>query len=156
MRILPILLFTLSVVEGLALPAHAEPGGPKGLGVGLTLGSPTGITGKYFLTNVHAIDAAIGADDDPDFYVDYLWHGWQAFAQPREGKLAAILGVGGRVESKRHEDKIGIRGVVGAAYYFKDFPVEVTFEVAPVLNFIGGGADLDAGLTLRYYFIRFN
>lgn len=146
----------------LSVPARAA-GGPKGLGLGVVVGGTTGLTGKFFMTDIHAIDAAFGGGEG---YVAYVWHGWQAFEkQPPRARLAAMLGLGARVEQRggrdkfgnERDDEIGIRGTIGAAAFLSELPLEITFEVNPVVNFTGdSGTDLDFALAVRYYFTRFN
>ena len=134
------------------------------MGLGLSLGSPTGITGKYFLTDIHAVDFGWGSNGETVLWADYLWHGWKAFDQLAEGpiaengRLVAVLGVGGRFENEGsgEDDKLGVRGVLGASYFMKKAPVEFTLEMAPVINIVGGGSDFDVALAVRYYFLRFN
>lgn len=154
-----LLLLALSVVEG-SRPACAA--GPKGLGLGIVVGGTTGLAAKYFVSDLHAIDAAFGGGDA---YAGYLWHGWNAFEkQPSQGRLATFLGLGGRIDErggrdrygKERDTELGIRGALGIAFYLPDLPIEFTFELNPVINLTGGGSDLDAGLAARYYFKRFN
>src|SRR4051812_39029280 len=88
-------LLALSMILGFALTtggtADARPrphgfGGKrfeanKTFGLGLELGEPSGINGKYFLSGSNAIDFGLGyiyrhyyAGDGLNLYADYLWH----------------------------------------------------------------------------------
>src|SRR5262245_21090070 len=69
---LAVLLFLVWVAP---VTAHAG-GGPFGLG--LIIGSPTGISGKVYFNKQNALDFAIGAAfvNQRGFHIhaDYLWH----------------------------------------------------------------------------------
>jgi len=131
--------------------------GQKGLGLGIILGSPTGISGKYWLDKIHAIDAALGFSGDFVFHADYLWHGWKAFPQPKQGKLSAYFGIGGRFEEKKKDDEFGIRFVAGGGYWFEKHPVEVFLELVPVFKVSPDtGLGFNGGIGIRYYFSKFN
>ena len=130
---------------------------PGGLGLGVVLGDPTGITGKYWMTPVHALDMGLAGDGgDLELYGDYLWHGWRAFPQPSRGQLAAYLGLGAGVRMA-HDTELKLRTVAGLSYWFEGYPVEAFFELVPTFILTpSGGSELDAGLGVRYYFKAFN
>src|SRR5262245_43461786 len=72
-------------------------------GLGLELGGPFGINGKYFLTDTGALNFGLGEDgygylDRHGFniYLDYLWHPL-SLANPPAFQLPLYLGVGGRI-----------------------------------------------------------
>src|SRR3954470_22337258 len=53
----------------------------KTFGLGLELGEPDGLNGKYFLSSSNALDFGVGyiyhhyyGDDGIHLYADYLWH----------------------------------------------------------------------------------
>lgn len=142
------------LVAGLLIAAgQVRAGEPKGLGLGLVVGDPSGLTGKLFLSPTHAIDAGLGLDGDVDFYVDYLWHGWKAFPQPEKGRLAAYLGLGPSLIN----DVVALRTVGGASYFVAGPPVEVFAELVPSFRLNSrGGITLEGGIGARYYFSRFN
>jgi hypothetical protein len=124
---------------------------PSGLGVGLELGDPNGLTGKYFLNHVLAIDGAMGWGGPFTVHADLLWHGWNALPKPSEGRLPVYLGVGLEIE----DGNAALRTVGGVSYWLKDKPLEIFAELAPTF-----GADEDAELAgaigFRWYFTRFN
>lgn len=130
--------------------AFAQDG--KKLGLGLILGNPTGASAKYWLSDTHAFDAAVGFSGDLEFHADYLWHAWDAFPQPAQGKLGLYLGAGPRLELKK-DTEVGIRGVFGATYLVEKYPWDVFLEVVPVLRVAPGPSmGLDAAIGGRYYF----
>lgn len=124
----------------------------KDFGAGGILGNPTGASAKYWIDDIRAIDMGLGYSGDFSLHVDYLWHGWKVFPQPKEGKLAGYLGLGVRLETKK-KDEFGIRTVAGADYWLAHYPIEVFLEIVPVFRFTPGtSAGLDAAIGLRYYF----
>src|SRR6476469_7596691 len=72
----------------------------KTIGLGLELGEPFGINGKYFIASDRALDFGIG--DVYDYYsyrglylyLDYLWHP-VSIASAEEFELPLYIGLGG-------------------------------------------------------------
>jgi hypothetical protein len=124
-------------------------------GAGVVLGSPTGITGKYWLNGSRALDAGLGFDSNVLIYGDYLWHSFQVLPQPAEGKMPLYLGLGLQLGDTRHDNNdLSLRAVGGISYWLPRNPIEIFFELVPVFHFSqNGGSDLNAGLGLRYYFL---
>jgi hypothetical protein len=137
-------------------------------GLGVIIGSPTGISGKYTFSQKHAIDGAIAwdLDDDDDFYLhgDYLW------LRNREIHLDNValdwfFGIGGRLVMIDHHHRhrwdddydddylLGVRGPIGIGYTFRDPKIEVFGEVALIMNLVEStGIDLDGGIGARFHF----
>jgi len=136
------------------------------LGFGLVLGEPTGVAWKYRIDHVHAVDGAIGFSpfDNPRINIDYLWH-----SHPFDESLLALhYGIGaafgfGRTDVvlvrgnngtlfQREELGFGMRGVLGLTYTIPRSPLDVFFEMAPILVFTPGtGMGIDIGLGARVY-----
>ncbi len=148
---------------GGASDARAEEKGV--LGVGLIVGEPTGVCGKYYLGNDTAIDAAAGAaflGRGVQVHGDFLWHPWvldtkESFALP------VYIGAGLRIlnhdASGEDEDhvRIGLRIPVGIVFDFTKIPLDVFAEVAGVGDYhtagdASFGIDLNGGAGARYYF----
>ena len=125
---------------------------PGKLGLGVVLGAPTGFAGKFWTGSRTAVDAALGFGDI-SLQATYLWHSWDVFPQPDEGRLPAYLGLGGRIKDTEDDTKAGLRTVAGVAYILPGDPVEVFIELAPVFNVAPkADVDIDGGIGLRYYF----
>ena len=126
-------------------------------GAGIIVGEPTGLALKYMLSDVVAIDGALGwsFSGRTDFYLhsDVLWHKRDAVAV-RAGEVSFYCGVGGRLKLSDHgSDRMGIRVPVGVAYRFEDVPVDVFVEIAPVLDVAPSTrGDLTGGLGARWWF----
>ncbi len=134
----------------------AEVNTPGRLGAGIILGAPTGLTAKYWVSRTEAVDAAIGFND-LSVHADYLWHNWDMFPRPKQGRLAAYGGIGAEIGEHHYRDHdyadLGFRAVAGAAYYVARQPIECFLEIAPEIV-ITRGPDmyLEADLGARYYF----
>lgn len=134
-------------------------------GVGIVLGEPTGLCAKLYLDDDTAIQGALGFN----FYgsgiqanAEYVLHPW--IVQERDAFVLPIYvgpGVrfiqydGGRNDANHYA--IGVRGVVGMLFDFKDVPLDVFLEVAGVLEYdfddaYGWGVALNLGAGVRYYF----
>ena len=168
--------FILVLAVGAALAAtprraHAD-GGPFGLG--LIIGSPTGVSAKYYLGGGdQAIDAAVGfafiGNGGIQLHADYLWHPIM-LTQDTSFSLPMHVGIGARViDHDRGNDAdddfhLGIRGPIGITFDFNEIPLDVFVEIALILDFHGDhkirdnedsdfvDLDLNAGIGVRYYF----
>jgi hypothetical protein len=107
-------------------------------GVGIILGEPTGLSGKYWLTNNTAVDAALAwsfeEDDALHLHSDYLFHNLSLFNVDK-GKLGVHFGIGGRLKFD-DDSSIGIRIPVGLTYVFENAPVDIFLELVPLLDVI--------------------
>jgi len=158
---------------GAAAPRAARAdGGP--FGMGLIVGSPTGLSLKYYLGGGdQAIDAAIGFAfinaGGIHVHADYLWHPVM-LTRDAAFSLPLHVGIGARVldhDRGRDADNdfhVGIRGPIGITFDFTEIPLDVFAEIALILDFHGEhrlnsnddsdhfDLDLNAGIGVRYYF----
>lgn len=146
------ILILVCILAAGAGPLWAQKAGE--LGAGVVLGSPTGITGKYWLNENRALDAGLGFDSDVLLYGDYLWHSFKVLPQPAEGKMPLYLGLGLQIGDNHHNNStLSLRAVGGIAYWLPRNPIEIFLELIPTFHLSqNGGSDLNAGLGLRYYF----
>lgn len=160
-----------TVAFSTAMPtARAEgPGGDFGLG--LIIGSPTGVSGKFYFDEQTAIDFAVGAalvgGSGVHAHADFLWHPW-VLVRESSFNLGVFLGVGARVLSHNRNNRgddihIGARGPIGIVFDFNKggVPLDAFVEVAAVLDIITStdgndedtvGFTLNGGIGARYYF----
>jgi len=171
----------LAVLGGTTAAAHARPrptqverfSANKTFGLGLMLGAPTGLSGKYFLGPDTALDFGIGAigyyrgHDGLHLHADFLWHPL-VLAKAEPFWLPLYGGVGGRLfffddDLDRNDDRdddgvaIGVRAPVGVAMDFNNVPLDVFFEIALVLDFFVGyrdsvDVDINPAIGVRYWF----
>jgi len=149
----------------LLLFASAAAMGQGKFGVGFVLGEPTGVAWKYNMNSTNAFDGAIGFSpfDRYRAHVDYLWQTYPF----NEQRLALHYGVGAAMGFGRTEyiaasngryflrdDDLGfaVRGVIGLNYRVPESPVDLFFEVAPLIVLTPtGGTGADVGLGVRLY-----
>jgi hypothetical protein len=151
----------LSLLLLISLPTQA-----KDFGLGVILGSPTGISSSYSLGNGNAIDAALswdtGGNDKLYIHSTYLTDFGQGITIDRV-TLDTYWGLGARLKTKEEngktsddddiETKIGARASIGAKYFFQNVSIETFIEGSSVFNFIPKtGFDLGVALGGRYYF----
>lgn len=123
----------------------------KKFGVGIVVGTPTGLSGKYFLEDKkHAIDGSFSISSNFLYsHVGYLWHNFQVFGKVEEGQLPLHYGLG-IITMGGH---FGIRGVMGVSYIFKNYPFDLFIELTPVLAIVPKTeAFLSGGIGGRYFF----
>jgi hypothetical protein len=151
----------------------------KEFGLGVMLGAPSGLSGKYYLGD-SSVALAFGAGVFYEFrhhegthlHLDVLWHP-AILATADSFVLPLYLGVGGRILD--HDDytwrdefyddhtHIGVRAPVGIAFDFTNVPLDVFFELVLVadLMFLDDDDTIDDGhdtldfngaIGVRYYF----
>lgn len=140
-------------------------------GIGLELGSPFGLNGKYFVTGNQALNFGIGGDgygylDRSGFnlYFDYLWHP-VSLADPPAFKLPFYIGIGGRIwffdDHSRFADNgqaFGVRVPIGIAFDFNKAPIDVFIQLTPFFDFYrdylvdSNHLGIEGSIGVRYWF----
>jgi hypothetical protein len=157
----------------LTLFALSKPADAKQIGLGVVLGQPTAITGKYWMTNSTAVDFGLSwaTSYTALIYGDYLWHYPGVFGRTSEftRSLTGYIGVGGGLFSwsndVRYTDRprgwttysggtgLYARIPLGAEWQAPKPPIGVFGEIAPGLALLPGlGVTVDIGLGIRFYF----
>lgn len=180
-------VLALATIVGVALlssieTADARPrpsGGIKGksfeanktFGLGLELGTPSGLTAKYFLNESNALQFGLGwyngyYRDNYGIHVygDYLWHP-VSLVSASAFELPLFVGVGLRFNSfEDRRDRVyndaygfGIRVPVGIAFDFNNVPLDIFLQVVPSFNFYSRYRDsvglwIDLSIGIRYWF----
>lgn len=149
----------------------------KTFGLGLEVGEPVGLNGKYFLSGSGALDFGIGANyghyyygNGLHIYGDYLWHPI-SLVSASAFELPFYIGGGLRFWDFRYcyqqvcdygGSAIGIRIPFGISFDFNNVPLDIFIQFVPVIDFVYGdyydrfrdrghlGIDLSAGI--RYWF----
>lgn len=129
----------------------------SGLGVGVILGEPTGLCGKYWLDNSNAVDFGIaaglfGENSGFSVHADYLYHNMDMIQW--DYKLPVYYGFGVRMRFPTNNQlNLGVRGVVGIMMFINQYPMDVFFEIAPSFRLLPTtGLNLDLAIGTRYYF----
>jgi hypothetical protein len=141
----------------------------EGLGVGVIVGEPTGLSVKKWISPTHAIDAALAwsfsGNDSVQIHSDYLFHNFGVLrTDSSEGRLPLYYGLGARVKLKgdnndndRHDNdndvRVGLRIPFGISYLFAQAPLDIFAEVVPVLDVVpDSDVDINVALGARFYF----
>lgn len=157
-------LFVVAVMAGVALgvPAMAaekKPSGPtpleKRFGLGVVLGEPTGISGKYWTGPTTALDGgvawAFGEKSALHVHVDHLFHHFNLI-KVEKGRLPVYYGLGARVKLE-DKSRVGVRVPVGLEYLVDGAPLDIFVEVAPIVELIPAtGVSVNGGAGIRYFF----
>jgi hypothetical protein len=140
------------------------------LGLGLIVGTPTGVSAEYRLSTGQSVDAGLGFGyRGAHIHMDYLFH--TAPLSERENfRTPLYFGVGGRLLShdrgRKSDDThlhLGPRFPVGLSLDFakSSTPLEIFLEVAVLPDIVlgnenqgheGFSLDVDLGLGVRWYF----
>lgn len=142
-------------------------------GLGLELGEPTGLNGKWFLGANHALDFGVGDlyhnfyvdGDGLHVYLDYLWHPVQ-LASTADFKLPFYVGVGGRLWFFNYRcpggcdgaTLFGVRVPLGIDFDLNKVPLDIFAEFVPTFDFYRNYngrnfyLDVDFSVGIRYWF----
>jgi hypothetical protein len=132
----------------------------SGVGVGIMLGEPSGLSFKKWLNNSNAIDAGIGwsftEDGSIHLHGDYLYHNYDLI-KISDSKMPLYFGIGGRLKFKGDEksskgNSLGIRVPVGVAYQFSNAPFDAFLEIVPILDLSPETrVTFNSAIGVRYY-----
>lgn len=144
--IITFLMSTFAYVHSAASP-------DKGRGIGILIGEPTGLSAKMWTSSSTAFDGGLawsfGKNGRLHFHADYLWHN---FNMIHHKQFSLYFGTGAEI-NLGSLPAIGLRGVAGIVYFFKDIPLDAFFEIVPVFTLLPGtGMSGGAGIGLRWFF----
>jgi hypothetical protein len=125
-------------------------------GLGVMLGNPTGLNGKYWLEGNRAVDAGLGFSfgkhTDFSIHSDYLFHNEGALYLNDVNPLDLYYGIGGRMEFA-DDVEIGLRIPVGLAHKIENGKSDIFGEIAPIIDFLTStGVEIHLLVGARYYF----
>lgn len=145
----------------------------KTFGLGILIGDPTALSGKYFYDSSKAFDFGVGAvrywrgRDGLHLHADHLWHP-VSLVSAEAFELPLYLGVGLRLFSfdERYDGEdyddalaLGVRVPFGIAFDFNETPIDIFIEIAPVVDvFVRDYRDdslyfdVQGGIGIRYWF----
>ena len=133
----------------------------KGVGIGIILGEPTGLSMKFWTTSNTAFDIAAAWSfingSAVHIHADYLYHNFNLVKLDYD-KLPFYIGVGGRIKLAEHNDdnqdfRLGIRIPVGLEYIPENIPFDFFMEIAPILDLVPEtDFTFNGGIGFRYYF----
>jgi hypothetical protein len=152
--------------------AEARPRGDyktdKEFGLGIMLGAPSGLSGKYFLDGGKtALAMGIGSSYDHrygDYYgthahLDVIWHPVLLAKNP-SFSLPLYLGAGVRMHDHDYYDRyddhthIGLRIPFGIAFDLRKAPLDIFLEFVPTFDFADrhDGSYITGAAGIRYFF----
>lgn len=152
------LILSLTLIAVLTPIAHGETAPENRFGLGVIAGEPTGPCFKLWTSQRTAIDGAVAwsfaKNAGIHLHADYLFHVYDLI-DVETGQLLLYYGIGGRIRfaDGDRDDNIGVRIPVGLAYLVENVPLDVFFEIVPILD-LAPDTDLDfnAALGVRYFF----
>lgn len=147
------LLITVLIILTAAISVHAQ---ERGIGIGVMVGDPTGLSFKSWNPNGTAVDAglawSVGRYDALHIHADYLWHDARLFGEIDRGALLGYVGAGGRLVLLEEEAVLGGRVPVGLNYLFGEAPLGVFLEIVPVVDLLpASDFDMSGAVGIRYY-----
>lgn len=148
---------TLLIITMLLLTIFSSYAQESGIGLGIILGEPTGLSLKLWLADIMAIDAAASWSfvGKGSIYIhgDYLLHIFDIIPVPEGiGTFNFYYGLGGRIQIAENPIA-GIRFPFGLSYYFDKIPLEMTIELVPIIDILPATQfSANAGFIIRYYF----
>ena len=129
-------------------------------GIGLELGAPSGISGKYFLGGMVAVQGGVGIVESWGYdgfhaHAEVVWHP-VLLERGRAVDIPLHVGIGARFLQHDHMDRydrfdrcwdgrdyydcrgadshLGVRAPVGVSFLFKEVPMDLFVEVALVMD----------------------
>lgn len=158
-RAVGIVLFAILITVG---GARAK----EGIGIGIIVGEPTGISIKKWTDREHAIDIAaawsFSGRESLQLHADYLIHNFGVLkTDAAVGSLPVYYGIGGRVKFSDWDNQnglndndalIGLRIPFGISYIFARSPVDLFAEIVPVLDIVPDtDFDINGAVGVRVY-----
>lgn len=148
--------------------AAQDIGTERTIGLGVQLGSPTGLTGKYYFAGPeHAVVAGLAAefigfaDDRLTGYLAYLYHP-VTIASGAFASVPLYVGVGPQIWSADLGDDVsdfdddaafGLRIPVGLDVNMNNLPIQISGGVAALLPVVPDiTLGIDISVAARYYF----
>ncbi len=145
----------LAVIIGILFLCAVSSAQDHGFGLGIIVGEPTGVSLKTWTGSRTGLDFAVawsfGRNDALHIHVDYLFHNFSLF-DVEKGDLVLYYGVGGRVKAEE-KARVGVRIPIGISYFFKKDPIEIFFELGPILDLAPSTEfTVTGGIGIRYFF----
>ena len=151
------IVLVLFLILAVIMPAVAADSivGKGDFSVGLALGEPFGVTGKYGLGDDLIKDFDLTAEGVIGFGIanglsirgDLLWN----YTELAIEKVELYPYVGGGLGLNFGSGfGIGLVFPIGISYYFEEYPIEVYAEIVPSFDIVPFGASVAGGIGGRY------
>jgi hypothetical protein len=149
--------FLLAVFLIVLLSSFKNYSQERKFGLGVILGEPTGFSGKYWVSDEHALDFGLAysfahSDNAFSLHGDYLFHLYDKIKS--RYRFPVYYGFGARIHfGNKGGNTLGARGVIGILWIPDSLPIDAFIEIAPVFNlFPETSLHLDLAIGGRYYF----
>lgn len=154
-NLLVVILLSVFTTLTVSSDLHAQDH-DRNTGIGFIIGEPTGLSLKSWTSSNNAFDLglawSIGRYDAINIHGDYLWHRFGVFEDLDQGWLPVYYGIGGRIVLAENDAVLGARIPVGINYLFEETPIDLFFEIAPVVNLVPStDFDVNGGVGVRVY-----
>ncbi len=132
-----------------------------GLGIGIMIGEPTGLSFKQWVSRDTAIagGAAWSFSGRESFHIhaDHVWHLFELLppeeAPDIHGFFSPYFGIGMRARLRSGSSRTGVRIPGGVSYIPPEAPLEIFLEIAPIMDVVPDTTlRLNAALGARYFF----
>jgi hypothetical protein len=145
-RLMACFIITAVLLSGTVTAQNA------GFGLGVILGEPTGLSCKLWTGRSTAIDGAaawsFGEEDALHIHADYLFHNFSLI----KGNIPIYFGIGGRAKFEK-KSKVGVRIPLGIDFILSEAPLDIFFELVPLLDLVPAtDFDVNGGIGVRYFF----
>lgn len=157
----------IGLAMGMALCGIANAAPRDGMGLGVIVGEPTGLSLKKWIGDSRALDAGIAwsfsENDSLHLHADYFFHRFDLISDPEvRGQLPLYIGIGVRVKLKEEnngrgrndsDDLVGVRIPLGVSHLFANAPFDLFAEIVPAMDVVPDtDLDLNAAIGARFYF----
>ena len=125
----------------------------SGLGIGIIAGEPTGVNGKLWMADNHAIDASVAWSfaNEGALHIDadYMIHKYDMI-NSSSAQIPVYVGLGARLKFGT-KLSVAARVPVGINYLFENSRFDLFFELVPMLD-VTPSVDLrlNAAIGVRY------
>jgi len=128
----------------------------KPFGVGIIVGSPTGISFRYVLNETNGIDVGLAWSVRKNEYLQingsYIWSNNAYLQKNYDLPIGFHYGAGAKMVLG-DITQLGIRGIIGVFHVFSRPLVDLLFELEPGITLIPATSfDIDAILGARIFF----
>lgn len=127
----------------------------KNFGLGIYLGEPTGVTGKFYFAEKMSFQgiASWSFYDEAFTLIGDVLFDIHDLSDNNDYKLPIYVGVGGKFAARDNNSGFGIHAPIGIAWQSMKAPIEIAFEIAPGLDLAPDtDFDIHGGIAFRFYF----
>jgi len=125
----------------------------SGIGVGVMIGEPTGLSAKLWTSDATAAQFGVAWSFNNYLHVhgDMLMHVFNV-VDVSKGELPFYVGLGARILFA-DDLTLGVRVPLGAAYQFEGAPFDLFLEIVPIMNLTPAtDFDINGAIGFRYFF----